>query len=65
MICVLFWYAWVGLYEYVLGLYSYKDDLFAINLNKECDRILGNENSKQSKPIKTATTWRKNSKNHS
>ena len=42
-----------------------KDDLFAINLNKECDRILGNENSKQSKPIKTATTWRKNSKNHS
>ena len=42
-----------------------KDDIFAINLNKECDRILGNENSKQSIPTKTVTTWRKNSKNHS
>ena len=38
-----------------------KDDIFAINLNKECDRILGNENSKQFKPNKTmSTTWRKN-----
>lgn len=38
-----------------------KDDIFAINLNKECDRILGNENSKQFKPNKTmSTSWRKN-----
>ena len=38
-----------------------KDDIFAINLNKECDRILGNENSKKFKPNKTmSTTWRKN-----
>ena len=38
-----------------------KDDIFAINLNKECDRILGNENSKQLKPNKTmSTAWRKN-----
>lgn len=38
-----------------------KDDIFAINLNKECDRILGNENSKQFKPNKTmSTAWRKN-----
>ena len=35
-----------------------KDDIFAINLNKECDRILGNENSKQSIPNKTITAWR-------
>ena len=39
-----------------------KDDLFAINLNKECDRILGIENSKQSLPNRTmATGFRKNS----
>ena len=38
-----------------------KDDIFAINLNKECDRILGNENSKQFMPNKTmASAWRKN-----
>ena len=43
-----------------------KDDIFAMNLNKECDRILGNENSKQSISNKTVTTvWRNNSKNKS
>ena len=36
-----------------------KDDLFAINLNKECDRVFGNENSKQYIPNKTVTTIRK------
>ena len=40
-----------------------KDDIFAINLNKECDRILGNEKSKQFIPNKTMyTAWRKNPK---
>ena len=41
-----------------------KDDIFAINLNKECDRILGKENSKQPLPNKTmGTAWRNKSKN--
>ena len=39
-----------------------KDDLFAINLNKECDRVFGNENSKQYIPNKTVTAIRKKEK---
>ena len=37
-----------------------KDDIFALNLNKECDRILGNQNSKQYMANKTTSAvWRK------
>ena len=40
------------------------DDIFAMNLNKECERILGKENSKQPIPNKTmANAWRNKSKN--
>ena len=40
-----------------------KDDIFALNLNKECNRILGNENSKQYIPNKTVTgAWTKKEK---
>ena len=40
-----------------------KNDIFAINLNKECDRVLNNENSKQYIPNRTVTgAWTKKSK---
>ena len=39
-----------------------KDDIFAMNLNKECERVFGKENSKQYIPNKTVTTIRKKEK---
>ena len=43
-----------------------KDDLFALNLNKDYERVFCNENSKQYIPNKTVTgTWRKKEKEKS